>query len=325
MSVDGRVLNIPSDVDVGLRPGVERSLGEAVGIFYDVNDVATRRLSGGDRIDTAILLSHERPSASRVILATSTGYPDALVGGPLAAQTDAPLLLTGPGGLDSRVIAEMARLGATSATVLGGTAALGPQIDADLAARNIAEQRIAGADRYATAAAVAAAIPRKGTVLVASGENYPDALSAGAVGLPVLLTARTALPDATRAAIGADKPVLVGGAVAIDPAVLPGSERLSGADRYGTSAAVADWGVSHGLYGDARVLVARGDAFPDALVGGALHRPLLLVAPLSLDESGPTRDWLGRHGGPITEAILLGGRTALSTMSEVQVDALVAP
>src|SRR5207249_8452182 len=128
------------------------------------------------------------------------------------------------------------RLGATKAVMLGGTTALSPQVQTDLNTLGLSVRRLAGADRYETAAAAAAAtaIGPTGVALVASGETFPDALAAGALGLPVLLTHPDSLPDATRAAIGSARPVVVGGPFAVNNGVVPGAERVGGADRYAT-------------------------------------------------------------------------------------------
>jgi putative cell wall-binding protein len=185
--------------------------------------------------------------------------------------------------------------------------------------------RVAGADRYATAAAVASRLGPAPKVLVASGERFPDALAAGALGLPVLLTTQSSLPDVTSATITSlsATPIVVGGASAVDPSVLPGAARVAGADRYATSAAVADWGLANGRFSPASVVVARGDTYPDALVGGALRQPLVLVGRFGLGEAPPTRTWLDAHAGPLQSALLLGGRQALSTLTQVEVEGLI--
>ena len=58
--------------------------------------------------------------------------------------------------------------------------------------------RLAGADRYATAVAVAAALGNPTTVFEADGTNFPDALSAGTAatqqGAVVLLTSGSKMP-----------------------------------------------------------------------------------------------------------------------------------
>ena len=323
MSVDGLLVNVPSGEDSSGRVGAEAAVADGLGVFFDFTPTAARRLAGTDRVATAVEVSKLRPSATTVLVATSTGFADALVGSPLAAARSGPVLLTSPGALDPRVADEIRRLGATSAVVLGGPAALTPQVETDLAALGVSVSRISGIDRYETAATVAAQLGQSPTVLVASGESFPDALAAGALGLPVLLTTRDALPASTAAAIGSSSAVVVGGPAAVSPEVLPSAPRIAGADRYATSAAVADAGIATGRYTDASLVLARGDAYPDALVGGALRRPLLLVGRLGLGEVPVTRDWLERHASGTVEALLLGGRQALSTMTHVEVEGVV--
>ena len=86
------------------------------------------------------------------------------------------------------------------------------------------QQRVAGADRYATAAEVAKASWGSGAerVFLASGEQFPDALSgtpaAAASDAPLLLTRSTCRPQATSATLSAFKPaltVILGGTAAV--------------------------------------------------------------------------------------------------------------
>src|SRR5690606_3343616 len=86
-------------------------------------------------------------------------------------------------------------LGATEAVIAGGTGAVKPAIEAALAALPGIETvtRLGGADRYATANAINAfAFADSDTAYVASGRDFPDALSAaaaaGGVGGPLLLS-----------------------------------------------------------------------------------------------------------------------------------------
>lgn len=99
-----------------------------------------------------------------------------------------------------------------------------------LAAEDVgtATVRLSGADRYETAAEVSrsAWTPEDASVVyLASGENFPDALSAGAStqGLgPLLLTRPDVLPPATRAELERLAPclvVVVGGDPAVSDAV----------------------------------------------------------------------------------------------------------
>ena len=117
-------------------------------------------------------------------------------------------------------------------------------------------QRLAGPDRYATAAAISRASFAADTPIafVADGTAFPDALSAGPLaagrGGPILLTAPDWLPPATSDELGRLRPaeiVVLGGGgrvsgsvaarlVGIPPAASHPHQR---ADRYATSAAVS--------------------------------------------------------------------------------------
>jgi len=153
--------------------------------------------------------------------------------------------------------------------------------------------RIWGVNRYATSAAVAeAAFDSADTVFIALGTKFPDALVAAAAGGyldgPVLLTGSDTLCPAAVAEIGRLKPstaYIVGGTAVISDAVeqevkalVPTVKRLSGDNRYETSAAVSAEFFSDPSW----VVVALGTNFPDALVGAAaaahLSGPVLLTA-----------------------------------------------
>jgi putative cell wall-binding protein len=90
--------------------------------------------------------------------------------------------------------------------------------------------RLAGKDRFATSAAVAATFePGVAAVYVATGAAFPDALAAaaaaGANGAPMLLTTPWALPPIVSKQIGALDParaVIAGGWAAVSDAALAG-------------------------------------------------------------------------------------------------------
>jgi putative cell wall-binding protein len=91
-----------------------------------------------------------------------------------------------------------------------------------------AVERIAGADRYATSAAVSATFaPGSAAVFLAIGTNFPDALAggaaAGALGSPVVLTATNALLPVTAAELTRLAPrraVVLGGPTLVSEAVV---------------------------------------------------------------------------------------------------------
>jgi putative cell wall-binding protein len=155
--------------------------------------------------------------------------------------------------------------------------------------------RISGADRYAVGIAVAERGYPGGApvVYVATGANYPDALSAGPAaatqGGPLLLTPPESLPAAVASEIADLAPatiVIVGGTASVSTAVenqlrglAPTVTRLAGADRFEASRAIAEY--AFGPTGATTAYVATGLNFPDALAaggaGGHSESPVVLV------------------------------------------------
>ena len=278
------------------------------------------RVAGADRFGTAIAASQlEFPtagSAGGVVLARSDNYPDALVGTALAAAKHAPLLFANGGSLTAATLAEIQRVLPSGGSVylLGGTAAVPTSVETTLKGLGFVTTRYGGTDRFGTALAVAGGLGNPSTVLLATGVNFPDALAAGPaaahVGGVVLLTNGTTLPAGVQAYLSAHpgKVYAVGGpAVAADKSATP----LSGADRYGTAAAVAA-----GLFtAPANVGVASGTAFPDALSGGAFEAhvggPMLLTDPNTLPSS--TRTYLTGSVTTLATTTIFGGTKAVST------------
>ena len=144
--------------------------------------------------------------------------------------------------------------------------------------------RVWGQSQFDTAAAISRdAFPTgASTVYVATGSDFPDALAAAPAaalsGAPILLVNPDSIPAATAqelARLGADRIVLLGGPVAVNAAVAQALEayadagtvtRVWGQTLYDTAAAISAATFSPGV---AKVYVATGENFPDALAGGA--------------------------------------------------------
>lgn len=263
-----------SFADEGVEPYEERRINQV-------------RLSGENRYETAIAVSKQGwESADTVVIARGDQYADALTAAPLADQNEAPILLTRSGALASGVAEEIARLGATNAIVLGGTKAVSADVVAELEELDLEVQRIGGETRYDTAVAIANELETAATdAVVVSGLNFPDALSAGSYAAvndkPILLTRPDRIPAVIADELeNYDTTTIIGGSQAVSEGVadeLPNADRVSGADRYLTSAAVADLLFDGAVEG----LAANGQNFPDALTGNALaaayEAPMLLV------------------------------------------------
>ena len=247
------------------------------------------RLSGNDRIETAIAISQAAfapsGSARAAVLARSDGFADALAGTPLAVNTFAPMLLTPPTGLDPRAETELKRVLPAGQTVylLGLQGALSDAVAAQVKSDGYTVTRLGGNDRYETAVAVAKAVPAPMAILLATGNNPGDALPGGAAAAQakgvVLLTNDATMPAATQQYISdhSSLPLYALGAPAA--AAAPSAMAIFGADRYETSVKVAQKFFTT----PANLGFANGFAYPDALAGGAAigqaQGPLLLVAP----------------------------------------------
>lgn len=250
------------------------------------------RLAGENRYATAVAVSGSTfaKGANTVVIASGEGFADAVAASSLAGAYDAPLLLVGAKSLPPEVSAEIVRLGATQAFVVGGETAVSAAVSAAVDALPGMDTpvRVAGANRYETSAEVARRVlSRVGTdwdggVFIARGDAFPDALAVGPLAWrsrrPVVLTSPSALPEASLAVLGESAPslaVIVGGKGAVSDAVaaeideVAGTiERIDGATRFATAANVATYGVTHGIVGADFVGVATGTSFPDALAGG---------------------------------------------------------
>src|SRR5680860_427539 len=154
------------------------------------------RIAGADRVGTAIALSQSAwpsPPVNAVLVARADAFPDALAAGPLARQLNAPILLTNSTELLPVVANEIRRLSPERIYLLGGQAALSRGVADALNALAPTVERLAGASRYATAEAIADRTDGN-VAAVASGENFPDALSANSLApSDILLTQRNGL------------------------------------------------------------------------------------------------------------------------------------
>ncbi|ADY57266.1 Subtilisin [Syntrophobotulus glycolicus DSM 8271] len=254
------------------------------------------RISGSDRVQTAVEIAEEAypTGCDTVIVARADDYPDALAGAPLAYQYHAPILLTDPDTLPREVEEAVKRLAPGKIIVLGGTGAVSGSVENSLQ-RLAATERIAGSDRFGTAAAIAEKLGNTGQAVIVSGSNYPDAVAAAAhaaiSGRPILLTGSFSLNSTTRQTLrklSVTETEVIGGEGAVSSRVerdLPAPRRIGGADRYETSARLLQAYPPQG-----RVLyAATGADFPDALTGGVLAAAgmsnILLLPPGELSPS----------------------------------------
>ncbi len=197
---------------------------------YTTGDIL--RWSGPDRYATsaAISASHFAPGVSRAFVASGRAFPDALSGAAAAGCSANPVLLTDPAGLSSEVTAELTRLAPDEIVVLGGAAAVSDSVLVQLDPLTTGPvTRVAGDNRYATSAAIATKYFAGAPVAyLASGQDFPDALSGAAVAGnadrgcgPILLAAGTGVSNEVRNELVASDPaeiIVLGGPNAVSEA-----------------------------------------------------------------------------------------------------------
>ena len=186
--------------------------------------------------------------------------------------------------------------------------------------------RLAGADRYATAAAISARVFKSGVpvVFIATGEDFPDALAAGPaaakLGGPLLLVRRDGVPFATAAELQRLRPNeirIIGGTGAVSTTVgyalkqltTATVRRISGSDRYQTASAISSANFATGT---PVAFVAAGSNYPDALAGAAyaatVGSPVLLTERTAIPAATVTELQRLKPG----RIVVLGGTGAVS-------------
>ena len=184
-----------------LSPAVEASLV--------AQGIVTRRVSGRDRIETANAVADRFfPEATEALIARAfadddptRAFVDSLGAGAVAAANGIPTLFSETSALSAATKTYLQFNPIRRVTLVGGEAALAPQVEEDLKALGVEVERAAGDGRAGTAAALAHRIgseedPPQSVVLVDGGN--PDAWAAGfpAAGLraPVVLSLGNDIP-----------------------------------------------------------------------------------------------------------------------------------
>lgn len=188
------------------------------------------RVAGADRyaVSRAIAAQAFPGGAATSLVATGASFPDALSAGAPAGTLGAPVVLVNGAlpSVDLPTWSALRSLGTSSIVVVGGPASVPPSLEGELA--GIAPvTRIAGVDRYAASVAINDALLADfGTVYLATGLTFPDALAGGVLAgtqrHPLYLVPGTCVPNAVLQRLsdrGTTRVVLLGGPLSLTPAV----------------------------------------------------------------------------------------------------------
>lgn len=267
------------------------------------------RIAGEDRIATSIEISKKMFNESdNVVLASGFNFADALSAGQLAAALNAPLILSND-QLDSRTSDEIAKLKPKNMYIVGGENALGSNIEESVKSvvNDINIERLKGNDRYETSVKVMEKTKEfvdAEYLLIASGKNFPDALSA--TSFMADHKALMVLSDGNSYPKSNLKEIAIGG---VNQLPLNGftGERIAGNDRYQTALAIA----KRSFESNENAILANSKVFADSLSAVSVAKnykaPIILTDNENLTQS--TKNYLEN----MKSVTIIGGEKSVSS------------
>jgi putative cell wall-binding protein len=318
VAVGSAGLVVPGDVSAG--PGAAAPVSE--------------RHGGSDRYATAVAVANTAPlvTACDVVVVEATSFADGLT----AAVFARPVLLTTQAAMPAATAGELVRRAAScrernrvlNVTLIGGVEAISAAQQATISqVTGSVAVRIGGNDRYATAiAVVTTATPAPTAVIIATGLDFPDALTGGVLAqarnAAIVLNNGAALRADVRAYLTNNAStltevyVLGGTTVMPEPVVTElttlgfNATRLGGVDREATAVAVAD---NVAPTGPTHVAITNGFDFSDALVAAPYAGPSTPILLVNTTNPGAvTTNYLTTYCATITRITAIGGTTAIS-------------
>ena len=330
----------PGDAFYALLPKIRTDVNRYLDTITHY-DVPVERLGGANRYATNLAVNAATsPKDAPVFVASGEDFADVLSVAPAVRAHGGALYLTRSGVLPTSTLSAIRAAKPSHVYVVGGPGAVSDKVIDQLktevpSARSVA--RIGGADRYDTSALILEEFFGDGDnerIFVATGTNFPDALSAaaaaGTLGSPVLLvngstgTVSSAAANALVSGTAKKTLVVVGGEGVVSPAAASGVAdiangatviRLSGNNRYKTNLAVNDYLSQQGASATTGMWVATGRDFPDALsaaVPAAGDGQRLVLSPGTCLPSPVVSSWITSADSQITKVTLVGGQAALS-------------
>lgn len=291
-----------------------------------------KRIYGSDRLETAIEIAKNYNEAQNIILVNALNFADAISASILSAKYNAPIFQITNTEKDKKVLNYINDNFSRDSRVfiLGGQGAVSKNIEDKINDMGFDYvERIQGNNRYETNLLINSSLEIEyGTpVIIASGENFADALSISSVSsilnYPIILTKKNEIN--TQALeyiknISPSKVFIIGGqgAVSLNVEKKIKNEveaeviRIEGKTRYETSKNICDYFKEH--FQDTMIF-ASGRDFPDALssvvLANKFKSPILLVDKESVKKY---KSYVEEKG--INNMIVLGGKGAVSLRVE---------
>lgn len=160
--------------------GGEGVIPENVKKEIEDKNMVVERLAGQNRYETAVKVAEKVGFNGEIFLVNGENFPDALSVSPIAAQKSAPILLTPQSGMPKAVEEYVKGKNITKSYIIGQD----DVISKDVTSMIPNEERISGNSKYDTNVEVLKRFKdmiKEDNLYVASGKNFPDALSGSAL------------------------------------------------------------------------------------------------------------------------------------------------
>ncbi|SQC02490.1 cell wall-binding repeat-containing protein [Clostridium tetanomorphum] len=237
-----------------------------------------KRLAGADRFKTSSAVVEDGwKRCDNAILVNGENYPDSLSAAVLAKKYNAPLILTRSNSLEENAKKQLQRLKTKHVYIVGGQGVIKANVEEELTKLNMTTERISGKDRYATSVAIAEKIGIKNGVILATGNDYTDALSiapiAAKLQIPILLIPKDNVPQTTADFMKGktvSKTYIIGSTSIISDKVAStfrNVQRISGKDKYERNINIIKTFEDNLDFSNA--IMAYSEGFADALSGTA--------------------------------------------------------
>ena len=311
--------------------------GEEETKSVEYEGVIVERIWGDSRYKTSISIADKLKEKldldkfETVIIASGQNFPDALAGSYLAAKKNAPILMVNSKVGNMELVqsyVEQNLVTEGNVYILGGNAAVPEAVETNLIENGYEVVRLMGENRYETNVAILeeAGVTNE-RILVCTGKDFADSLSASATGAPIfLVNPKTNSLTVEQEKFLKDKQsqiYIIGGDNAVSEVyeeilanydVDKTIERVAGDNRYETSVKVAETFCTD----PEKAVIAYAKNFPDGLCGGPLaffeKAPLILTAG---DKEMEAKNYVSDNH--ILKGTVLGGVGVLSdhTVREV--------
>ena len=299
-------MTVPDAIDkVEEDPRVQYATPNGIfGLASTSESYSVIRIYGSDRYETAfaaanrVFSKYNRPLES-IVIANGQDFPDALSSTKITGNNK-PLILTS-NATEARTLSFIQTRVKSGGTIylVGGTGVISQGFENTLKQRGYTIKRLGGKDRYETNLLILKEVKDHNadyvtfpeTLVVVSGKDFADALSASPCGGTMMLVGDK-LTEGQKQYLDKSflgKILIIGGTGAVSSSVeqelkaFAPIERIGGADRYETSELVAtNWTVNS----NPDMCFVSGSNFADGIVAGAFARsygltgcaPVILVS-----------------------------------------------